>query len=189
LRNPSNNTVVSIVNSTSTADTTINILALGGGGGNVGLVGVTAEETRTDSTLVDDGYLIATMAGTTDHDYAYGGIYTGSFDLYLYGNGSGLKFWFGFELPDTVYSVLNTTIDYWKTQGIGTGATKVTTYAANVAHKAKQYIQSTSAGYHTLKISYYLDNQYGYTGPLKFMWGSTQGTMEPASRMIAYRLK
>jgi hypothetical protein len=202
--NPSNGTYVTIVNTTGTADTTLNILALGGGG-NIGVSGVTVDETRTDSTLVDDAYLFASVAGTTDHAYAYGGIYAGYIDLLTetgggYSQGGGVIF--GFSLPDSEYSVLNVYVDYWAKEGLASTALRVQETMDGIVSGTKHYIiyQGALASHYShigrvVRINFYLDNRYGYSGNLKFQWArygaqdGTETTLYAGTTMVTYRIQ
>jgi hypothetical protein len=193
LRNPSNNTVVSIVNSTSTSDTTINILALGGGASNIGVVGVMADETRTDTALVADTYLIATMAGTTSHSYAYGGVYAGYIDLFVENPYTPTGIGIGFTLPDPAYTVMNVYADYFYT--MGDSAVYRTTPITTVVSDAKTNLTWTddSHYYRYVRLNWFLDNRYGYSGQLKFLWAAppsgTTTKVLAATTLVGYRLQ
>jgi hypothetical protein len=189
--NPANGTYVNLVNGTGVGDTTIDILGMLGGL-NIGIRVTAADVTNTNGTLTDDGYLFATIGGTTDHDIGDGSIWSGYLDLW-YTVTSGNKVEFAFDLPDATYSVMDTFVDYMKDNGVGNAMTNPVNFVQGYVSGAGQEADFGTSGSKYLRLNFYLDNTYGYTGDLKLKWSSANGsssvTLLKGSTLVGYRVQ
>lgn len=192
-RNPNNGSVVNVVNNTSSADTTINLQSIGGGT-NVGVAVTLADVSNTDGTLTQDAYLYATIGGTTDHDIDDGSIWAGYLDLFFTLT-TGTTVNFDFTLPDSAdgYSVMDTFANNMHDNGTSVAMEHRLVYHNGLTGNHTQTADFGTTGTKYLRINFYLDNQYGFSGDLKFRWsaadGSSNVTLLKGSTLVAYRMK